>query len=61
VGGGKAVSFNGAPPAQRVVVLQFKSMDKAQEWWSSPARRDASTIGDKYATFRNFAVEGVAQ
>jgi uncharacterized protein (DUF1330 family) len=33
------------------IVLQFESMDKAQEWWNSPARRDAFTIGDKYAYF----------
>jgi hypothetical protein len=26
-----------------------------------PSSQDASTIGNKYATFRDFAVEGVAQ
>jgi len=58
VRGGKTVSFRGTPPASRVVVLQFESMDKAQAWWDSPGRKNSQTIGDKYATFRIFAVEG---
>jgi uncharacterized protein (DUF1330 family) len=32
VRGGKTTSFQGTPPASRVVVLQFESMDKAQAW-----------------------------
>jgi uncharacterized protein (DUF1330 family) len=58
VRGGKATSFQGTPPASRVVVLQFESMDKAQAWWDSPGRKNSQTIGDKYGTFRIFAVEG---
>jgi uncharacterized protein (DUF1330 family) len=60
VRGGKTVSFQGTPPASRVVVLQFESMDKAQAWWDSPGRKNSQTIGDKYATFRIFAVEGAS-
>lgn len=58
VRGGKTTSFQGTPPASRIVVLQFESMDKAQAWWDSPGRKNSQTIGDKYATFRIFAVEG---
>ena len=58
VRGGKTTSFQGTPPASRVVVLQFESMDKAQAWWDSPGRKNSQTIGDKYGTFRIFAVEG---
>ena len=58
VRGGKTISFQGTPPASRIVVLQFESMDKAQAWWDSPGRKNSQTIGDKYATFRIFAVEG---
>jgi uncharacterized protein (DUF1330 family) len=58
VRGGKTVSFQGTPPASRVVVLQFESLDKAQAWWDSPGRKNSQSIGDKYATFRIFAVEG---
>jgi len=58
VRGGKTVSFRGTPPASRVVVLQFESVDKAQAWWDSPVTKAAQAIGDKFATFRVFAVEG---
>src|ERR1700683_2855359 len=54
VRGGKTATLQGAPPASRVVVLQFESLDKAQAWWESPARKDAQSIGDKYATTRAF-------
>jgi uncharacterized protein (DUF1330 family) len=57
--GGKTVSFDGAPPGPRVVVTQYESMEKAQAWWNSPATKDAFAIGRKYATFRQFGVEGV--
>jgi uncharacterized protein (DUF1330 family) len=59
--GGKTVATQGAPPAPRVVVLQFESLDKAEAWWNSPAQKAAQAIGDKYATFRSFLVEGLAQ
>lgn len=56
--GGKTVSLAGAPPAPRVVVVQWPSMDQLESWWNSQATKDAYAIGDKYATFRIFAVEG---
>ena len=59
--GGKTVAAQGAAPAPRVVVIQFESLDKAQAWWDSPAQKAAQAIGDKYASFRSFLVEGVAQ
>jgi uncharacterized protein (DUF1330 family) len=58
VRGGMTVSLQGTPPANRFVVLQFESMDKAQAWWDSPGRKASQPIGDKYATFRTFLVEG---
>jgi len=60
VRGGNSVSFQGAPPAGRVVVIQYESLDKAKEWWNLPARKDADAIGEKYATFRIFAVEAAS-
>jgi len=59
--GGMTVSFEGAPPAPRVVVVQWESLDKARAWWNSQATKDAFAIGKKFATFRQFAVEGVTQ
>jgi len=61
VRGGKTVATQGVAPAPRVVVIQFESLDKAQAWWDSPAQKAAQAIGDKYATFRSFLVEGLAQ
>ena len=56
----KTVTFDGAPPPNRVVILQFESMDAAKAWNDNPANKEARKIGDKYATFQTFAVEGVA-
>ena len=57
----KTVTFEGAPPPNRVVILQFESMDKAKAWNDNQANKDVRKIGDKYATFRTYAVEGVPQ
>jgi uncharacterized protein (DUF1330 family) len=56
---GKTVTFLGAPPAPRIVLFQFESMDKAQAF-NSPANKAAAPIGEKYATFRTYAVEGLS-
>jgi uncharacterized protein (DUF1330 family) len=60
VRGGKTISVVGSPPAPRVVIIQFDSLDKAQAWLNSPAYKAAQSIGEKYATFRGYQVEGVA-
>ena len=58
---GRTVSYEGAPPAPRVVLIQWESLDKLQALQNSSAYNDAQTIGRKYATFRIFGVEGVSQ
>jgi uncharacterized protein (DUF1330 family) len=58
--GGTPISLTGASPAPRVTILQFDNVDKAQEWWNSPAMKDLKPIGDKYATFQTYLVEGVS-
>jgi uncharacterized protein (DUF1330 family) len=60
VRGGKTIPMHGAPPAPRVVVIQFESIDKAQAWAASPAAKAAYAIGEKYATLNDFIVEGVS-
>jgi uncharacterized protein (DUF1330 family) len=47
VGGGNPPTLQGTPPASRVVVLQFASVDKAQAWWNSRGRKSTQPIGDK--------------
>ena len=58
VRGGNPITLQGTPPASRVVLLQFDSVNKVQAWWNAPGRKSTSVIGDKYATTRAFAVEG---
>jgi uncharacterized protein (DUF1330 family) len=60
-GGGKTIALQGAPPAPRIVVIQFDNLDKAEAWWNSSAQKSAVTIGEKYATFRSYTVEGLSQ
>ena len=52
------MTFDGAPPPNRVVLLQFESMDKAKAWNDDQTNKDARKTGDKYASFRTFAIEG---
>ena len=59
VSGGKTISLAGDPPAARIVVSIFESMEKAQAAYTSPAYIEARKIGDKYGKLRIFAVEGI--
>jgi uncharacterized protein (DUF1330 family) len=61
IGNGKITPIEGEPPKSRVVVLQWESMEKMQAWINSPENKDLRKIGDKYAKFRIFAVEGLPQ
>jgi uncharacterized protein (DUF1330 family) len=58
-GGAKVTGFDGEPP-KRAVVQVWDSMDKIQAWRDNPEykalRKD---VGDKYAKFRSYAIEGV--
>jgi uncharacterized protein (DUF1330 family) len=60
VRGGKTISFEGAQPATRVVVIQYDSLDKAQALYQSTAFKNAVAIGDKYSSQRIYAVEGAS-
>ena len=57
--GGKNESIEGAPPTKRVIISQFESLEKAVAAYKSPAYTEARKIGNQYAKFRIFAVEGV--
>lgn len=56
--GGKSVAIAGSPPGKRVIINVFDNLDAAVAAYNSPAFKEAKKIGDKYATFRTFAVEG---
>ena|SRR5579859_7495650 len=59
--GGKTIALAGAPPASRIVLSMFESLEKAQAAYSSPAYLEARKIGDQYGKLRIFAVEGLPQ
>ena len=59
--GGKVTAIEGAPPKQRVAVQVWDSMEKIQAWRNSKEYKEARKIGDKYAKFRAFTVEGLPQ
>jgi uncharacterized protein (DUF1330 family) len=60
VAGGKTTSFDGDAPKSRVVITAWDNIDKIQAWRSSAAYKELRQIGDKYAKFRSFAVEGTS-
>src|ERR1700731_2700062 len=60
VRGGKTISYEGAAPAPRIVVVQFESLDRLQALYNSAPYKDAIAVGDKYATQRIFGAEGVS-
>ena len=59
--GGKITPLDGQPPKPRVVVQVWDSIEKIQAWRNSKDFKEARKIGEKYATFRTYAVEGVSQ
>ena len=58
VAGGKSVSFYGEPP-RRIAIMAFDNLEKAEAAFNSAGYKQAKAVGDKYATFRIYAVEGV--
>jgi len=58
VRGGKTVAIDGDLPTSRIVVNVFSDMDNAVAAYASPDYKAARVVGDKYAKFRIFAVEG---
>ncbi len=56
--GGNTVTLEGAP-ARRVVVLEFPSMERIQEWWRSPEFSAVKELRDRSAKARFIAIDGV--
>jgi len=57
----KVTGFDGDPPKSRVVIHVWDSLEQIQAWYNSPEYKEARKIGEKYAKFRSFAVDGVPQ
>ena len=58
--GSKVEVLEGEPPVGRVVLVQFPSMERAQQYWNSPGYREIAPIRQRAAKTRVFLVEGVA-
>ena len=56
--GGRTESIEGAPPASRVSILEFPSVDKAEAWYNSPDYDKIKPVRHAVATTRSFIVEG---
>ncbi len=56
----KVSAIEGTPP-KRVAIISWESMEKLQAWRNSAEFKENRKIGDKYATFRSFALEGTPQ
>jgi uncharacterized protein (DUF1330 family) len=57
-----ATAVCGAPAANRVVLLQFDSIEKAKTWYADGQAEREKTLGRKVASsFRILAIEGAEQ
>ncbi len=61
VAAGSATALAGEPPKSRVAIYAWDSMEQLMGWFNSPEYQETRKIGEKYASYRNFAVPGVAQ
>jgi uncharacterized protein (DUF1330 family) len=59
VRGGAAELLEGEEQPQRIVVLEFPTMEKAKAWWSSEEYAPAKAIRQSASNTRMIAVEGV--
>jgi uncharacterized protein (DUF1330 family) len=56
--GNEIIAVDGEPP-KRVVIYKYDSVEAVRAWRNDPAYEQVRKIGEKYAKYRTFAVEGV--
>ena len=59
VRGGKTETLEGTWSPQRLVILEFDSVDKAKQWWASPEYAEAKRLRQKAARTELLVAEGV--
>ncbi len=59
VRGGAHETLEGDWTPNRVVVLEFPSVEQAREWWSSPEYEEAKAIRREASKSRIILVEGI--
>ena len=55
--GPQVVAIDGAAP-KRLVIYKYPSMEALRAWRNDPAYVQVRHVGEKYATYNTFAVEG---
>jgi len=58
--GGTTLAVEGAPPAERVMIIEFASLDQAKAFEYSQDYTDIAPLRQRSAQSRLFIVEGVA-
>ena len=58
VRGGNTFTLEGDWNPERIVVLEFPSVERAKEWWNSDLYTVAKTIRQRSATTKMLIVEG---
>ena len=56
----RPLSLAGTEPPNRVVLLQFANMDAVEDWQKEGEADLENDVGEKYAKFRVYAVEGLS-
>ena len=59
VRGGRTITVEGDWKPQRIVVAEFDSLERAQQWWQSEGYEKAKKIRHASADTRMIIVEGV--
>ena len=58
--GGKSETLEGDWPINRLVILEFPTMEQAKAWLNSPEYAPARALRHKYASSKMVVVEGIA-
>ncbi len=57
--GGASECLEGDRVPERLVILEFPSLERARQWWASPEYADAKAIRMRAAQTRMIATEGL--
>lgn len=60
VRGGRTETLEGVWEPERLVVIEFPTIEQAKAWWSSPEYAPAKALRQQNATSKMILVEGVA-
>jgi uncharacterized protein (DUF1330 family) len=59
--GGRTATLEGDWSPARLVILEFPSLERAQEWWASVEYAEAKALRQRSASTRMVVVEGLPE